>query len=40
MNSAFWMIGVYLVVVGVLSVLMLNPDRTGARLQQRFVYNG
>lgn len=40
MNSAFWVIGIYLVVVGVLSVLMLNPDRTGERLQQRFVYNG
>jgi sugar phosphate permease len=40
MNSAFWMIGIYLLVVGAVSVLMLNPDRTAARLQERFAYNG
>jgi hypothetical protein len=40
MNSAFWMIGIYLVAVGILSIIMLNPDRTANRLQQRFVFNG
>ena len=40
MNSAFWMIGIYLIVVGVVSVLLLNPDRTASRLQEKFVYNG
>ncbi|NKX55702.1 MFS transporter [Arthrobacter mobilis] len=40
MDSAFWMIGIYLVVVGLLSVLMLNPDRTASRLQERFAFNG
>lgn len=40
MNSAFWMIGIYLVIVGVISVLLLNPDRTALRLQERFAYNG
>lgn len=40
MNSAFWMIGIYLVLVGAASVLLLNPDRTAARLQERFVFNG
>ncbi|GLB69003.1 MFS transporter [Arthrobacter mangrovi] len=40
MNSAFWMIGIYLIVVGVGSVLLLNPDRTASRLQEKFVYNG
>ncbi len=40
MNSAFWMIGIYLMVVGVISVLLLNPDRTAMRLQERFAYNG
>ncbi|GAA3677660.1 hypothetical protein GCM10023081_14920 [Arthrobacter ginkgonis] len=39
MNSAFWMIGLYLLVVGAASILMLNPDRTAHRLQ-RFAYNG
>ena len=39
MNSAFWMIGLYLLVVGAASVLLLNPDRTAHRLQ-RFAYNG
>lgn len=40
MNSAFWMIGIYLIVVGLISVLLLNPDRTAFRLQERFAYNG
>jgi len=40
MNSAFWMIGIYLIVVGLISVLLLNPDRTALRLQERFAYNG
>ncbi|WP_139004107.1 MFS transporter [Arthrobacter crystallopoietes] len=40
MNSSFWMIGVYLVVVGGISILLLNPDRTAVRLQERFAYNG
>ena len=39
MNSAFWMIGLYLLVVGAASILLLNPDRTAHRLQ-RFAYNG
>ncbi|GHD04992.1 MFS transporter [Zhihengliuella salsuginis] len=39
MNTAFWMIGIYLLVVGAISVLLLNPDRTAHRLQ-RFAYNG
>lgn len=39
MNSAFWMIGAYLLVVGIASVFMLNPDRTAHRLQ-RFAYSG
>ncbi|HWC24587.1 MAG TPA: MFS transporter [Flexivirga sp.] len=32
MNSAFWMIGIYLVVTGLAGVLLLDPDRTAARL--------
>ncbi|MCG2623946.1 MFS transporter [Arthrobacter sp. I2-34] len=40
MNSAFWMIGIYLVLVGAASVLLLNPDRTASRLQERFAFNG
>lgn len=40
MNSAFWMIGIYLILVGLISVLLLNPDRTALRLQKRFAYNG
>jgi hypothetical protein len=40
MDTSFWMIGVYLVAVGALSVLLLNPDRTGARLQERFAFRG
>jgi len=40
MDSAFWMIGIYLVLVGAVSILLLNPDRTAARLQERFVFNG
>lgn len=39
MNSAFWMIGLYLLVVGAASVFMLNPDRTAHRLQ-KFAYSG
>lgn len=39
MNSAFWMIGIYLLVVGAASVLLLNPDWTARRLQ-RFTYHG
>lgn len=39
MNSAFWMIGIYLLVVGAASVLLLNPDRTARRLQG-FAYHG
>ena len=40
MDTSFWMIGVYLVAVGALSVLLLNPDRTAARLQERFAFTG
>jgi sugar phosphate permease len=40
MNSAFWMIGVYLLLVGAASVLLLNPDRTADSLQRRFEFNG
>jgi len=40
MDSAFWVIGIYLVLVGAVSVLLLNPDRTAARLQERFAFNG
>lgn len=36
MNSAFLLIGVYLLVVGGLSLLLLNPDRTAQRLQAKF----
>lgn len=39
MNTGFWMIGIYLLVVGLASILMLNPDRTAHHLQ-RFAYNG
>lgn len=39
MNSAFWIIGIYLLVVGAASVLLLNPDNT-ARMLQRFTYHG
>ncbi|RAN70760.1 hypothetical protein B5P43_34840 [Bacillus sp. SRB_336] len=40
MNTSFTMIGVYLVVVGIGCILLLNPDSTATRLQQRFAYNG
>lgn len=40
MNSSFSMIGIYLVLVGVICVLLLNPDRTAERLQTRFAFNG
>jgi MFS family permease len=40
MDTSFWAIGVYLVLVGALSVLLLNPDRTGTRLQERFAFSG
>jgi sugar phosphate permease len=40
MNSSFSMIGIYLVIVGVICVLLLNPDRTAERLQTRFAFNG
>lgn len=40
MNTGFWIIGVYLLVVGAISILLLNPDRTASRLQEKFVYNG
>lgn len=40
MDTSFWMIGVYLVAVGALSVLMLNPDRTATQLQERFAFKG
>lgn len=39
MNSAFWLIGIYLLVVGLGSVLLLNPDKTAHQLQ-KFAYNG
>src|SRR5699024_105310 len=39
MNSAFWAIGLYLVAVGLASVLLLNPDKTAHSLQ-KFAYNG
>lgn len=39
MNSAFWAIGIYLLVVGLASVLLLNPDKTAHKLQ-KFAYNG
>ncbi|MCQ9165589.1 MULTISPECIES: MFS transporter [unclassified Arthrobacter] len=40
MNTSFTMIGVYLVVVGIGCILLLNPDSTATRLQQRFACNG
>ncbi|MFD1212766.1 MFS transporter [Arthrobacter sp. GCM10027362] len=40
MDLAFWMIGIYLVLVGLASVVLLNPDRTAARLQEKFAFNG
>ncbi|BCT74363.1 MFS transporter [Sinomonas cyclohexanicum] len=40
MDTSFWMIGAYLVAVGALSVLLLNPDRTAARLQEKFAFRG
>lgn len=40
MNSSFAMIGVYLIVVGIICVLLLNPDRTAEKLQTRFAFNG
>jgi MFS family permease len=40
MDTSFWMIGAYLVAVGVLSIMLLNPDRTAARLQEKFAFNG
>lgn len=39
MNSAFWVIGIYLLIVGAASILLLNPDRTAHRLQ-RFTFSG
>lgn len=39
MNSSFWMIGIYLLLVGTASIFMLNPDRTAHRLQ-KFAYSG
>jgi MFS family permease len=38
MNSSFGLIGIYLVVVGIVCVLFLNPDRTAASLQKKFVF--
>lgn len=38
MNSSFGLIGIYLVVVGIICVLFLNPDRTAASLQKKFVF--
>lgn len=40
MNSAFGMIGIYLIVVGTICIFLLNPDTTAKRLQQRFAFNG
>ncbi|MBO1267938.1 MFS transporter [Arthrobacter cavernae] len=40
MNSSFGSIGLYLVVVGIICVLFLNPDRTASSLQKKFVFNG
>lgn len=40
MNTSFGMIGIYLVVVGVICVLMLNPDRTARKLQAGFSFTG
>ncbi|WP_199257013.1 MFS transporter [Tomitella fengzijianii] len=39
MNSAFWMIGVDMLIVGAASVVLLNPDRTARRLQ-KFAFHG
>lgn len=40
MNGAFTMIGFYLVIVGGICVLFLNPDATARKLQTQFVFNG
>lgn len=40
MNNGFTFIGIYLVIVGILSILLLNPDRTARTLQKKFVFNG
>lgn len=40
MNGAFTMIGFYLVIVGGICVLFLNPDVTARKLQAKFVFNG
>lgn len=39
MNSSFWFIGIYLTIVGIASILLLNPDKTAHQLQ-KFAYNG
>ena len=36
MNASFAYIGCYLVVVGFVSILCLDPDRTAKQLQKRF----
>ncbi|MCU1433462.1 MAG: transporter [Pseudarthrobacter sp.] len=39
MNSAFGLIGIYLVVVGIICVMFLNPDRTASSLQKKFAFS-
>lgn len=34
MNSGFWLIGIYLAIVGTAGILFLNPDRTASRLHR------
>lgn len=40
MNTSFGLIGIYLVAVGVVAMLFLNPDRTASALQKKFVFDG
>lgn len=40
MNSSFILIGIYLTCVGLLSVVLLNPDRTARSLQKKFSFSG
>jgi hypothetical protein len=35
-NQSFLIAGALLLLAGILSMLFLNPDRTGERLQRRF----
>lgn len=40
MNSSFTLIGIYLTIVGIFCVILLNPDSTARRLQEKFSFNG